>query len=93
MSESALANYENGIRYPDVDTMMHIADYFHISVDYLIGHTDNPCPIDSLDTDLSFIKTLYKIPNDERMLYIQLMQIAVEANELKLKEKAKGRTV
>lgn len=38
-SPQVLNNYENGKRQPDFDTLIKLADYFGVSVDYLIGRT------------------------------------------------------
>jgi len=35
-----IANYENGHREPNFDTLLKIADYFNVTVDYLIGRSD-----------------------------------------------------
>ncbi|HHW62086.1 MAG TPA: helix-turn-helix transcriptional regulator [Syntrophomonadaceae bacterium] len=37
LSRSAVASYENGARYPDYSTLVKIASYFQVSVDYLLG--------------------------------------------------------
>ena len=37
MSPSTLANYVQGARYPDYDTLMSIARYFNVTTDYLLG--------------------------------------------------------
>lgn len=34
---STLANYENGVREPDAETLIHFAKYFSVSVDELLG--------------------------------------------------------
>ena len=34
--------YEKGLNYPEVRTLMTLADYFKVSLDYLVGRTDNP---------------------------------------------------
>ena len=39
---SALAKYETNKRFPDKETLGKLADYFNVSVDYLLGRTDNP---------------------------------------------------
>lgn len=44
MSEQTLSNYVNGKREPDYATLMKIADYFHVSTDYLLGHDINETP-------------------------------------------------
>jgi transcriptional regulator with XRE-family HTH domain len=36
-----ITNYENGSRKPDIDTLIAIADYFRVSLDYLCGLTDD----------------------------------------------------
>jgi transcriptional regulator with XRE-family HTH domain len=37
MGRSALGNYEQGDREPDFETVRRIADFFRVSVDYLLG--------------------------------------------------------
>lgn len=34
--------YEYGTREPTASILIKLADYFNISVDYLLGRTDNP---------------------------------------------------
>lgn len=42
MSQNSISRYENGEREADYDTLIAFADYFGVSVDYLLGRTDNP---------------------------------------------------
>ena len=42
MTQNSISRFETGIRKPDYDTLILIADYFHVSIDYLVGRTDNP---------------------------------------------------
>ena len=37
VSQNAIFNWENGKREPSIDMLRKIADYFNVSVDYLIG--------------------------------------------------------
>jgi transcriptional regulator with XRE-family HTH domain len=41
-SENAIQNYERKRRSPTYDALIHIADFFNVSIDYLVGRTDNP---------------------------------------------------
>jgi transcriptional regulator with XRE-family HTH domain len=34
--------YEQGLNYPEVRNLIILADYFKVSLDYLVGRTDNP---------------------------------------------------
>lgn len=40
ISISAYSNYEQGIRKPDLETLVKICDYFDITSDYLLGRVD-----------------------------------------------------
>ena len=44
ISNSTLSQYEAGNRVPGDDIKNKIADYFNVSVDYLLGRTDDPIP-------------------------------------------------
>ena len=38
-SEISYARYENGKREPDISTLCKLAEYFNVTVDYLIGRS------------------------------------------------------
>ncbi|MDF2506133.1 helix-turn-helix transcriptional regulator [Clostridium sp.] len=40
ISRTALANYENAIREPNLSLLVKIADYYNISLDYLLCRTN-----------------------------------------------------
>ena len=42
MNQNTISRYETGEREADYKTLIKIADYFNVSVDYLLGRTDNP---------------------------------------------------
>ena len=42
MAQNTISRYENEVREADYKTLILFADYFHVSVDYLLGRTDNP---------------------------------------------------
>lgn len=58
-SRGKLANYEQGSREPDYETLKHIANFYDVSIDYLLGRTDIP------NNDISKVSedfdTLYEI--------------------------------
>lgn len=43
MSQNTISRYEALERQADYETLIIIADYFYVSIDYLLGRTDNPC--------------------------------------------------
>ena len=42
MSQNTISRYETGDREADYRTLIQIADYFNVSIDYLLERTDNP---------------------------------------------------
>ncbi|MDF8373622.1 helix-turn-helix domain-containing protein [Weissella paramesenteroides] len=42
MVHQTYSNYERGEREPRIDVLIKLADYFDVSVDYLIGHEKTP---------------------------------------------------
>lgn len=41
MARTTFSGYENGTREPDHQTLQKFADYFDVSIDYLLGRTDD----------------------------------------------------
>lgn len=42
LSELAIQHYESQRRKPAFDALIALADFFDVSLDYLVGRTDNP---------------------------------------------------
>lgn len=40
MNQNTISRYENLERQADYDMLIKFADYFHVSVDYLLGRSD-----------------------------------------------------
>lgn len=44
VSQQTCSNYEAGRHEPDHNSLVIMADYFNVSVDYILGRSDNPQP-------------------------------------------------
>ena len=42
LSELAIQHYEAQRRKPAFDVLLSVADYFNVSLDYLVGRSDDP---------------------------------------------------
>ena len=42
LSQNSISRYEIGEREADYKTLIKIADYFNVSIDYLLERTNNP---------------------------------------------------
>ncbi|MCB2356715.1 cobalamin-dependent protein [Clostridium estertheticum] len=40
LAQTTIANYEQGKRFPDEETLQKIADFFNVSLDYLLGRSE-----------------------------------------------------
>lgn len=40
LPDSSIRRYERGEVKPNIDSLVAIADYFHVSIDYLVGRTN-----------------------------------------------------
>lgn len=41
-NQNTISRYETGEREPGISELIKIADYFDVSIDYLLERTDNP---------------------------------------------------
>jgi len=42
IEQALLSKYENGTRIPPTETLILLADYYNVSMDYIMGRTENP---------------------------------------------------
>lgn len=40
VSEREYGHYETGYRLPKIETLIKLADYFNVTIDYLVGRSD-----------------------------------------------------
>ena len=73
VSNGTISNYESGIHSPNLDTLCAIADYYGVSVDYLLGRTDSPYSEKELSRCISgtytvndFLKLIYRLSEPSR---------------------------
>ena len=70
-TQQSINKYENHSTEPDIDTLVKLADYFEISIDYLVGHTSskNASPMEELTLthkEIVFLKDFRKLSKKEQ---------------------------
>lgn len=77
LNKSSISRYENGTQLPEHDQLEKIADYFGVSIDYLLGRTniknttnnnDNKSKLtkkDEKDIEKALSETLEKLENSQ----------------------------
>lgn len=72
ISQALLSHYENGIRECGLDFVVRAADYYNVSTDYLLGHSN-----DIMDLNTAQI-TEKDDPEDREMSYKTLFHAAMQ---------------
>ena len=66
-TRQTISQYVNGISEPGYDVLIKIADYFDVSIDYLLGRTEDPsrlpCAADELGLSAEAVKTIKNFRN------------------------------
>ena len=78
ISQQSINKYENHGIEPDIETLIQIAEYFNVSVDYLIGHSETSLlaePVSNIQlsvSELKLINSYRKLDPNERqsILYV-----------------------
>ena len=42
IEQALLSKFENGERVPPTETLLKLADFYHVSIDYILCRTDKP---------------------------------------------------
>lgn len=58
VAESTISLYENGKRQPDNDTLQKLADYFNVTVDYLLGRKEKADEIYIESEDITYFEVI-----------------------------------
>lgn len=78
VSVGTISNYENGAHQPDLTTIIRIAGFYHVTVDYLLGRTDQPWPIEEINQEIAdnysvgqLMMLLNVLPEEEKEFLVQ----------------------
>lgn len=92
VSIGTVSNYEHGIHHPDYRTLCKFADFFGVSVDYLLGRTTFRTHLDDLNRPLTDNYTVSDLLNTSLQLDPPNARALVEyVNLLKFKQQHGGK--
>lgn len=91
VSVDTVSNYENNIHFPDQEALLQLADYFGVTVDYLLGRTSYRYSLDTLNEEYAPGMTVAELvdivqhfsrQNTASFLdYIELLQLRQKAED------------
>jgi len=93
VSIGTISNYETGVHNPEIDTLIKLADYFNVSVDYMLGRIKFKTSLDTLNhpviadnkhlTTEALLNDILALSTDSKKSLIEYLEL------LKMKEKHK----
>lgn len=82
VSVGTVSNYEHGVHSPDPETLIQLADYYDVSIDYLVGRTEYPCPISTINREIydnytvgQFLELLNRLPESEIPYLVYMLKL------------------
>ncbi len=79
---ATVSNYEKCVHLPDLQTLSMLADFFHVSTDYLLQRTDYKAGIDTLNHPLSANYTVGDLMNTLIEMDARSTQLLLDYYEL-----------
>lgn len=90
LSPSTVAMYEVNQRSPDKETLSVIADFFNVSVDYLLGRDNNVPPPNQKPKKLyDVIARAEDLPEENLDQVVDALEALIKHHEEKMKNKRK----
>jgi Predicted transcriptional regulators len=93
VSIGTISNYETGVHNPEIETLIKLADYFNVSVDYMLGRIKFKPDLKTLNSPVSsgnkqiivneLLNDILALNNENKKALIEYLEL------LKIKEKHK----
>jgi len=71
VSRQTVANYETGKHEPDFETLKKIADHYKVSIDYLLGRTNNKLHIINMNNCKDYPEPILNLIDALHSLYLE----------------------
>jgi transcriptional regulator with XRE-family HTH domain len=84
LSSARYSQYETGKRSPDYETLIKFADFYNVSVDYLLGRdksTSMPAKEEVSQEDMEILRQIKKLPADKREIIDTVIKVSEKASD------------
>lgn len=86
VSRSSVSEYENGTAQPSMSVLLQLADFFDVSLDYLMGRTDIRSSYQKLESELRTrsgmvpVDAVFKLNSEEKEVVGLLLHTYLNEN-------------
>lgn len=86
-SQQTISGYETGNSEPNIETMIKFADFFHTTIDYLVGRTEVPYPYLEAEKyaineeEASLIRAFRRIRKEDRDALTQIAKALMQQKD------------
>ena len=83
ISESVISNYLTGRSHVPVEMLVKMSEHFGVSVDYLVGVTDDPTPLMRFSkTERQLVEAFRTLTQQQKELILHNIQFMQEQNQM-----------
>ncbi len=77
LKRTRIAAYETGVNNPEYAVLLRLADYFHVTLDYLTGRSDTP-EVTLTEEENQILLLLRRLSPGERAALLRLLEATLE---------------
>lgn len=85
VSKQCYSNYEKGFREPDFASLQKLAEYFEVSVDYILGISDTrtvlPSETPLTDGEKQLLELFSRVPAEQQSLVLEMIKVALQTSK------------
>ena len=74
VSRASISNYETGRRTPDYELLVEIANFFNVSIDYLLGRTSDRRTADQILEEYSVICDVKNLDKNQKDFIVNFIK-------------------
>ena len=80
---SAIANYESGRNEPSFDTLVKLASFFDVTIDYMLGIDERPKRIEGISKqEFSLIYDYRELEKNDQKIVLELASSLAQKNNI-----------
>jgi len=80
-TQQNISLYERGLVAPNIEALTQLADFFDVSVDYLIDYKKDPAHTGLSQEALDLLKIFDELPHNQKVTSIEILRVLKDTSE------------